>query len=84
MNNSKKFKPFQIISICREDLDGAGFDVSRVDDATMERIASKMADAYLENGFWIDLPIIAEYCDVPLKKLKKQKSLKKILKSGRI
>jgi hypothetical protein len=26
----------------------------------MERIAHKLADAYCENVFWIDLPIIVE------------------------
>ena len=33
----------------------------------MERLASKMADAYCENGFWIDLDIIAEYLGIEVK-----------------
>ncbi|QQG42527.1 MAG: hypothetical protein HYW15_03425 [Candidatus Giovannonibacteria bacterium] len=70
MANNKKFKQFPITSICREDLEGIGFDVSEVDDGTMEQIASKMADAYLEIIFWIDAPIIAEHCGVPRKKPK--------------
>lgn len=27
----------------------------------MQQIASKLADAYCDNGFWIDLPIIVEF-----------------------
>lgn len=64
---NKEFGPFSITSVCREDLEGEGFDTSKVDDATMMTIARKMADAYLESIFWIDLPIIAEYCGVPHK-----------------
>jgi len=56
---------FPITSVSREDLESKGFDTSKVDDSTMERLASKMGDAYCENGFWIDLPIIAEYLEIP-------------------
>lgn len=58
---------FSITSVSREDLDAAGFDTSNVDDDTMERLADKMGDAYVSNGFWIDLPIIAEYLEIPKK-----------------
>lgn len=58
---------FEITSVSREDLESAGFDTSDVDDSTMERLASKMGDAYVSNGFWIDLPIIAEYLEIPKK-----------------
>ena len=51
---------FPVTHISREDLEGRGFDTSTIDDCTMERIASKMGDAYCENGYWIDLDIIAE------------------------
>lgn len=61
---------FKITSVCREDLEGLGYDTSKVDDGDMERLAGKMADAYLDNGFWIDLPIIADYMEIP-KKIKK-------------
>jgi len=53
-------KPFPITSVCRVDLESKGFDTSKVDDADMEYLASKMADAYCDNGFWEDLQIIAE------------------------
>lgn len=72
MINNKKFKQFPITSVCREDLEEAGFDASGVDDDAMKQIASKMADAYLEIIFWIDLPLIAEYCEVPRNKLKNE------------
>ena len=45
MANNKKLKQFPITSICREDLEEAGFDVSGIDDGTMKQIASKMANA---------------------------------------
>ncbi len=53
-------KPFPITSVCRQDLEGIGFNTSKVDDADMEYLANKMADAYCDMGFWEDLKIIAE------------------------
>ena len=58
---------FEITSVSREDLEAAGFDTSEVDDAIMELLARKLRDAYCENGFWIDLPIIAEHLNIPKK-----------------
>src|SRR4051812_40935190 len=51
---------FPITSVHRGDLEAAGFNAGAVDDATMIELAEKMADAYVENVFWIDLDIIAE------------------------
>ena len=51
---------FEITSISREDLKEKGFDVSNVSDATMRKLASKMADDYCEQLFWISMEIIAE------------------------
>lgn len=51
---------FEITSVSRADLEEKGFDVSDVTDETMERLASKMADDYLEQMYWISLEIIAE------------------------
>lgn len=62
-----KNKNFPITSVARADLEDVGFDTSDVEDATMERLASKMANAYCENSFWIDLEIIAEDLEIPLK-----------------
>jgi hypothetical protein len=56
---------FPITSVHRDDLNGLGYDTSSVDDPTMRRLAAKMADAYLEQAFWIDLPIIAEHVGIP-------------------
>ena len=61
--NKDKF--FKITSVHRDDLENAGFDVSKVDDAMMERLASKMADDYCEQLFWDQLPIIAEIMGIP-------------------
>lgn len=58
---------FPITSVSRGDLDAKGFDTSEVDDATMERLASKMADDYCEQLFWSSMEIIAEYMDIPKK-----------------
>jgi hypothetical protein len=59
---------FPITSIHRTDLEQAGFDAAQVDDRTMMQIADKMAQAYLNNGFWTDLDIIAEGLEIPVRK----------------
>lgn len=77
MNNGytgKNYKEFLITSVCREDLESAGFNTKGVDNGTMLKLASKMANAYCDFGFWIDLEIIAEYLGI--KKHKKQKNCK--------
>lgn len=66
--NGKLQKPFSITSVCRADIIGQKINgkkmtqktVLKIDDYQMERIASKMANAYCDSGFWIDLPIIVE------------------------
>jgi hypothetical protein len=58
---------FPITSVHRADLEGLGYDVANVDDGTMAELASKMADAYLDQKFWIDLPIIAAASEIPKK-----------------
>ena len=67
MMENKKIKQFPITSVCRKDLENEGFDILKVDDATMKEIASKMADAYLNIDFWIDMAIIAEHYGMPHK-----------------
>lgn len=59
---------FKVTSVAREDLTGSGFDTTLVSDETMERLASKMADAYCDNGFWVDLQLIAEDLEIPKSK----------------
>lgn len=51
---------FPITSVSREDLEAEGFNTQNVSDEMMSQLASKMANAYVENSFWIDLGIIAE------------------------
>ena len=65
----QKQEYFSITSVCRADLENVGFDTKNVDDRTMSKLASKMADAYCEFAFWPDLKIIAEY--LKIKKHKK-------------
>ena len=56
------YRPFWITSVCRADLQGilTKADIARLDDGDMQAITGKMANAYCDNGFWIDLEIIAK------------------------
>jgi hypothetical protein len=56
------FKPFPITSVCRADLQAffSKDHIAHLDDDDMAEIAGKMADAYCDQGFWIDLEIIAQ------------------------
>mgnify|MGYP006916031960 FL=1 len=56
---------FKITSVHRDDLIQAGFDGNAVDDATMERLASKMCDDYVTQLFWEHIGVIAEYLGIP-------------------
>lgn len=66
------YEDFPITSVCRADLEEVGFDTADVDDSTMRELASKLANAYCDMGFWIDLKIIAEYLGI-----KRHKDIKK-------
>ena len=59
---------FQITSVHRNDLEEIGFSTDSVSDQAMNRLADKMADVYCEQGFWIDLEIIADAMGIPKKK----------------
>lgn len=58
---------FPVTHTCREDLEGLGFNTSNVDDSTMQKLASKLGDDYVEQSYWIALPIIAEHLEIPKK-----------------
>jgi hypothetical protein len=58
---------FPITSVHRADLEEQGFDTSAVDDGTMRELADKMADAYCDQAYWIDLEIIADHLGIPHK-----------------
>lgn len=62
MDNDRMFKSFPITSVCRADLQDhyTQEQIDSLDDDDMREIAEKMAEAYTENVFWIDLEIIAE------------------------
>ena len=60
IQQEKFYKDFAITSVCRADLESAGFNTMGVDDETMTELASKMANAYCDMGFWEDLEILAE------------------------
>ena len=64
----KLYQSFSITGVCRADLEEAGFDTNRVDNGTMSELASKMADAYCDMGFWEDLDILAEHLKIPKRK----------------
>lgn len=61
---------FVITEVSREDLEGIGFDTSKVSDETMERLARKLGDDYCEQLFWISLEIIAEHLEIPKRNIK--------------
>lgn len=56
---------FIISVLSRADLEALGFDVSSVDDGTMQRLADKLGDDYCEQLFWSSLKILAEYFEIP-------------------
>lgn len=63
-NQEEWEKDLEVVSICRADLSRIGLSVSEVDsltDAEMQDIASRMADTYLDNGYWDDLQEAVEY-----------------------
>lgn len=64
-NMTREKEWFNITSVHRDDLIQAGFDGDAVDDATMERLAEKMCDDYLEQLFWVQIGILAESLGIP-------------------
>lgn len=51
---------FPVSSVCREDLESKGFDVSDVTDSQMKELAAKLDDGYREQLFWTSMETIAE------------------------
>lgn len=52
---------FTVCVLSRSDVEALGYDPNSLTDAEMERLATKMGDAYVENGFWVDLGIYLEH-----------------------
>jgi hypothetical protein len=59
---------FEISCLHRDDLEGIGYDTSRVDDSDMKKLASKLGDDYCEQLFWNSLPILADVLGIPKQK----------------
>ena len=51
---------FEVTSISRGDLKALGFKTENITDGEMQRLASKMADDYLEQMYWTSMKILAE------------------------
>ena len=73
ITSKQRLKPFPITSVCREDILSEKYPKEFVDgiqDWEMKHLANKMADAFLNEDYWIAL---REYCD----KLMEDKGFKK-------
>lgn len=68
---NKLYQKFPITSVCRADLKNAGFNIKGMDDGTMLKLASKMANAYCDFGFWESLEIIGE--NIGIRKIRENK-----------
>lgn len=55
---------FDISCIHRDDIKNAGYDVDKLSDAEMERLANKMDDYYLEYGYDDDLELACEKLEI--------------------
>ena len=59
-----KFQNYPITGICLADLEHSLFDISDVDDTTMEEIAEMMELQYCDHFFWNSLKEIAESLNI--------------------
>lgn len=59
-NGKPRQEEFPVFTLMREDITDCGFDGGSVDDATMGRIAGKLCDYFLTDGYWREL--VAELC----------------------
>ena len=62
MANTKE--SFDVVSLSREDFNELGYDASNLTDAQMEKIASKVSDAMMEE-FWSNIRYWAETFNLP-------------------
>ena len=54
-----------VLLLRRDDLEACGFDSSRVDDATMGKLADAIEEAYSETDFFTDLIECADRLGIP-------------------
>ncbi len=57
----QEFFPIDV-EISREDLESLGFDTKDVEDETMEKLAKKMSNDYMEQLYWSSMKTIASTC----------------------
>ena len=65
IDDAKDYYP--ISSLHLDDLEHSGFDVSKVTEDKMIRLANKLSNDYSEQLFWSSLEIIAEAIGIPRK-----------------
>jgi len=63
-------KEFPIVSLCAEELKVAGYDITKVTNAQMCKLAMRMQESYLGNRFYKDLRKAADELGIP--KIKKE------------
>lgn len=56
---------FNITSVSRDDVNELNFDGANMTDSQMERLADKMENAYLGNGYWDDMRLCLEDMEIP-------------------
>lgn len=56
---------FPITTVSRDDVTASGYDTSNLSDEKMAELAKRMGDAYLDDGYWDDLKIIADQLNIP-------------------
>lgn len=56
---------FNTARISRDDLTTCGFDAETLSDKDMKIFADKMGHAYIEDGYWENIKIIAEIMNIP-------------------
>lgn len=60
-----KVTEFPIVSVCKEELEAAGFDASKVTGEQMKLLATKMQESYLSKDFYKDLRKAATELGIP-------------------
>lgn len=56
---------FNITSVSRDDVNELNFDGANMTNAQMNRLADKMGNAYLANGYWDDMRLCLEDMEIP-------------------
>ena len=57
-------KKFVCLSLMREDFEKKGYDASKLTDTQMEKIASKIGEAVMEQ-FWNEIDFYGEILNIP-------------------